>query len=566
MTRNKKYKDLFQLFLSLVALFLVIQVLNQVFVRWDLTSEKRYSLSENTKNLVAHLDKDLYFEIYLAGDLPHGFKKLQKATMEMLDELSTYSNVKISYALIDPNDVPNPKKRKEFLDQLVSRGLRPTNLQEKTTDGSLKQKLIVPGIIVHDREKETSVHLLKSVAGLSAEQNLNHSIEVLEFELTSAMRLLQNQQPKEIGFLTGHGELNEFEVADFSASLMQRYEVNRISIADLAKNFSRYSVLVIAQPRKEFTRNDQYQIDQYIMNGGRVLWLVDEVVASMDSLTTKESTIAYYQPLNFEDQLFTYGVRINPDLVMDVQSQLIPIQTALPGEPAKFTPAPWYYSPLLNASDSHSITRKLNVIKAEFANSIDFVGETSKIKKQVLLSTSEYTRLEKVPKLISLDIVNKKMEASDFPAGSKNIAVLLEGVFPSVFKNRVWSGINKQAFKSESVSTKMIVISDGDLIKNRVRGVGNNRQIEALGYDRYTGNTYGNSGFLLNCIDFLCDDDGWMNLRSREIKLRLLDKTKIRTERFYWQVVNLILPLLLLLLVGILFITLRKRKFARPLK
>lgn len=566
MTRNKKYKDLFQLFLSLVALFLVIQVLNQVFVRWDLTSEKRYSLSENTKNLVAHLDKDLYFEIYLAGDLPHGFKKLQKATMEMLDELGTYSNVKISYALIDPNDVPNPKKRKEFLDQLVSRGLRPTNLQEKTTDGSLKQKLIVPGIIVHDREKETSVHLLKSVAGLSAEQNLNHSIEVLEFELTSAMRLLQNQQPKEIGFLTGHGELNEFEVADFSASLMQRYEVNRISIADLAKNFSRYSVLVIAQPRKEFTRNDQYQIDQYIMNGGRVLWLVDEVVASMDSLTTKESTIAYYQPLNFEDQLFTYGVRINPDLVMDVQSQLIPIQTALPGEPAKFTPAPWYYSPLLNASDSHSITRKLNVIKAEFANSIDFVGETSKIKKQVLLSTSEYTRLEKVPKLISLDIVNKKMEASDFPAGSKNIAVLLEGVFPSVFKNRVWSGINKQAFKSESVSTKMIVISDGDLIKNRVRGVGNNRQIEALGYDRYTGNTYGNSGFLLNCIDFLCDDDGWMNLRSREIKLRLLDKTKIRTERFYWQVVNLILPLLLLLLVGILFITLRKRKFARPLK
>lgn len=566
MTRNKKYKDLFQLFLSLVALFLVIQVLNQVFVRWDLTSEKRYSLSENTKKMVAHLDKDLYFEIYLAGDLPHGFKKLQKATMEMLDELSTYSNVKISYALIDPNDVPNPKKRKEFLDQLVSRGLRPTNLQEKTTDGSLKQKLIVPGIIVHDREKETSVHLLKSVAGLSAEQNLNHSIEVLEFELTSAMRLLQNQQPKEIGFLTGHGELNEFELADFSASLMQRYEVNRISIVDLAKNFSRYSVLVIAQPRKEFTRNDQYQIDQYIMNGGRVLWLVDEVVASMDSLTTKESTIAYYQPLNFEDQLFTYGVRINPDLVMDVQSQLIPIQTALPGEPAKFTPAPWYYSPLLNASDSHSITRKLNVIKAEFANSIDFVGETSKIKKQVLLSTSEYTRLEKVPKLISLDIVNKKMEASDFPAGSKNIAVLLEGVFPSVFKNRVWSGINKQAFKSESVSTKMIVISDGDLIKNRVRGVGNNRQIEALGYDRYTGNTYGNSGFLLNCIDFLCDDDGWMNLRSREIKLRLLDKTKIRTERFYWQVVNLILPLLLLLLVGILFITLRKRKFARPLK
>lgn len=562
MGRNRKLKDLFQLLISLLALVIVIQVLQVYFFRWDLTSEKRYSLSDNTKNLVSGLEKDLYFEVYLAGDLPIGFEKLQKACLEMIDEFSSYSNVHLSYALINPNDVANPQKRKELFDQLVSRGLKPINLQEKTTDGSLNQKLIVPGIIIHDREKETSVHLLNSVAGLSSDQNLNHSIEELEFELTLAIRVLQNTIPKEIAFLTGHGELGEYEVADFTASLLQRYEVKRIMAQDLNSKKSRYSALVIAQPRMEFTEEDKYNIDQYVMNGGSVLWLVDEVIASMDSLVTQESTMAFFQPLNMEDQLFKYGVRINPDLVMDVQSQLIPIQTALPGQPAKFTPAPWYYSPLLVAPDSHPITRKLNVIKAEFANSIDFVGDNKQIKKQVLLASSEYTRLEKVPKPISLDIVNKRMEASDFQAGSKNIAVLLEGIFPSVFQNRIWKGIDKSGFKSESVPNKMIVISDGDVIKNRVRGVGNNRQIEALGYDRYSKQTYGNRNFLLNCVDYLCDDSGWMELRSREVKLRMLNKTKIRSERLFWQVVNVILPLFLLLVFGLIRFYIRKRKFA----
>jgi len=562
MLRNRKLKDLFQLLISLLALVIVIQVLQVYFFRWDLTSEKRYSLSDNTKNLVSNLEKDLYFEVYLSGELPYGFTKLQKACLEMIDEISTYSNIQISYSLINPNDVVNPKKRKELFDQLVSRGLKPINLQEKTTDGSLNQKLIVPGIIIHDREKETSIHLLKSVAGLSSDQNLNHSIEELEFELTSAIRMLQKNTPKEIAFLTGHGELDEFEVADFTASLLQRYEVKRIKAQDLNINKYQFSALVIAQPRKEFTEDDKYNIDQYVMNGGSVLWLVDEVIASMDSLVTKESTMAFFQPLNMEDQLFKYGVRINPDLVMDVQSQLIPVQTALPGQPAKFTPAPWYYSPLLAAPDSHPITRKLNVIKAEFANSIDFVGDNKQIKKQVLLASSDYTRLEKVPKPISLDIVNRRMQASDFPEGSKNIAVLLEGIFPSVFQNRIWKGIDKNSFKSESVPAKMIVVSDGDVIKNRVRGVGNNRQIEALGYDRYSKKTYGNRSFLLNCIDYLCDDSGWMELRSREVKLRMLNKTKIRSERLFWQVVNVLLPFILLLIFGFVRYYLRKRKFA----
>jgi len=563
MIKNRKQKDLLNLLLSLIVVFVVFQIFQSYFIRWDLTDEKRYSLSENTKQLVSSLDKDLYFEIYLAGDLPHGFSKLQRASMEMLDEFAAYSNVKIKYALVNPNDFGNPKKKNEYFEQLVARGLKPTSLQEKTTDGSLKQKIIVPGIIVHDQEKETAIHLLKSANGLSAEENLNHSIESLEFELSNAIRMLQNTEPQKVAFLTGHGELNEYEVADITASLLQKYEVKRVRSSDINRDKSNFSAVIIAQPRKEFSREDKYQIDQYLMNGGNLLYLVDEVQASMDSLTVKESMIAYYKPINIEDQLFSYGVRINPDLVLDIQSQLIPVQTALPGEQAKFTPAPWYYSPLLSCPPDHPISRNINVVKAEFANSIDWVGDNKNIRRKVLLSSSDYTRLEKVPSVVSLEIVNKKPSPNDFAAGRKNIAVLMEGKFTSVFKNRAWKGIDRNTFREESKPAKMIVISDGDLIKNRVRGVGNNRQIEALGYDRYSRKTYGNRSFLLNCVDYLCDNEGWMELRTREVKLRMLDKNKIRSERLFWQGINLFLPLFFLLIFGLIRFYLRKRKFAR---
>lgn len=556
-------KDIFKLLTNLAILGCVVVFLQVYFFRIDFTAEKRYTLSENTKNLVKSLDNDLYFEIYLAGDLPHAFKKLQKASIEMIDELRAYSNVKIQYALINTADIPNPQKRNEIFEQLTARGLKPTSLQERTSDGSLKQKIIIPGIIVHDTEKETSVHLLKNITGLSADENLNHSIESIEYELTKAIRLLQNKTPENIAFLTGHGELNEYEVADFTASLLQKYEVDRIAADQLNSSDKNYAALIIAQPRNEFSRKDKYLIDQYLMNGGRILWLIDEVAVSMDSLSVKESTIAFYKPLNLEDQLFNYGVRINPDLILDIQAQLIPVQTALPGEKPKFTPAPWYYSPLLNAPDFHPITRKLNVIKAEFANSIDWVGENANLTRTALLKSSEYTKLEKVPSLVSLEIVNKKVSPETFAAGSKNVAVLIEGKFNSAFKNRAWKGINQQKFKEESLPTKMIVISDGDIIKNRVRGVGNNRQIEALGYDRYSMKTYGNRDFLLNCVDFLCDNESWMELRSRQVKLRMLNKSKIRSERLFWQIFNVAVPLVVLLVFGLGWFLFRKHKYTK---
>ncbi len=558
---NKK-KNIIQLLISVFIVLCAFQLLQVFHFRIDLTSEKRFSLSDNTKQLLADLDKPIYFEIYLDGDLPHGFNKLKNATVDLIEEFESYAHVDMTYSFIDPNAISNPKQKNKTLRDLSDRGLKPTSVQETSRDGSVKQKLLVPGVLVHDGKKETPVNLLKSITGLSADENLNHSIESIEYELSMAIRLLSQTKVKEIAFFTGQGELGEYEVADFTASLLQRYKVSRTSAYKLSQNYEQFDCVIVAQPRNEFSEKAKYALDQYIMNGGRVMWLIDEVVASMDSISARGQSMAFYRPLNLEDQLFKYGVRINPDLVMDMQSQLIPVQTTSAEQNAKYVPAAWYYSPLLSPPPYHPITRKLNMVRVEFANSIDKVGRNPNLKHTILLASSNHTKLVKVPTPIRLDIVGEKMSGKDFTDGSKVMSVLIEGKFESIFKNRIWNGIDKSTYKSESLPGRMIVISDGDMIKNRVRGVGSNIQMEPLGYDRYSRKTYGNRNFLLNCVDYLCDDEGWMNLRSREVKLRLLDKTKIREHRLFYQLINLLLPVLLLLLVAFLWYFIRKRKYA----
>ncbi len=559
---SSKKKNLIQLVLSVFLVLFLYQLLQIFHFRIDLTSEKRFTLSENTKELLSKLEKPVYFEIYLDGELPHGFNKLKNATVDLIEEFNSYADINMTYTFNDPHVEQNPKLREKEFRLLSERGLNAIPIQETSRDGSVKQKIIVPGLFVHDGEKETAVNLLKSVNGLSAEQNLNHSIESLEYELSMAIRLLTQTKVKELAFFTGQGELGEYEVADFTASLLQRYKVSRVTGHELSKDYKRFDCVIVAQPREEFSEGAKYSLDQYIMNGGRVMWLIDEVAVSMDSISATGMSMAFYKPLNLEDQLFKYGIRINPDLVMDVQSQLIPVQSTSAGQEGKYVPAAWYYSPLLAPPANHPITRNLNMVRAEFANSIHKVGNDPNLRHTVLLASSNRTRLEKVPTPIRLDIVGEKMNAQDFPHGPRAMSVLIEGKFQSIFKNRIWEGIDRQTYKSESVPGKMIVISDGDMIKNRVRGVGSNIQVEALGYDRYSRQTYGNRSFLLNCVDYLCDDEGWMNLRTREVKLRMLDKTKIREYRLFYQIINLVLPIVLLLLFALVWHFIRVRKYA----
>lgn len=563
MSLFEKKRNIVQLFLSLVGVVFVALLLNIYHFRLDLTTEKRYTLSSQTKTLLKNLEKEVYFHIFLDGELPPGFNKLKKGAIEMLEEFNEYGNGHIHFQLINPSSETDPHKRDNIYKDLYERGVQPTNIEEKDAEGGMRQKLIFPGIIVHDGKKETTVNLLKNVTGLSSDVNLNNSIEALEYELTAAIRRLSNSARKSVAFLTGHGELDRYHVADMGASLSQFYNVDWISAHELAKKRDKVQVLVIAQPRKDFGESEKYAVDQYVMNGGKVLWLVDQVEASMDSLRQKETSFAFYKPLNLEDQLFRYGVRLNPDLVMDAQCLLVPVKTSVAGAPARFSPGPWYYSPLLVPPSTHPITRNLNMVKGEFINSIDTVGRDANIRKTILLRTSPLTHLQKVPCPVSLDIVRSPLSSSDFKSGSRAVAVLLEGTFTSVFRNRIIPGVVKKDVLQKSKPTRMIVISDGDIIRNRVRGVGQNRQIEKLGYDRYSRQTYGNRKFLLNCVDYLCDDQGWMDLRSREVRLRMLDKVSIRENRLTWQLINLILPVLLVLFVGVVIYFLRKRRFAR---
>jgi len=556
--KSSRQKDLLNLGFSVIFVCLSVFILNLNFFRLDFTSEKRYSLSEITKDVLSKVDKPLYFEIYLAGELPVGFKNLQKSLLELLDEYSIYSSQEIHFMLIDPSSETNEKKRIQLYQSLQKRGLQATSLQHKKIDGSTSQKIIFPSVILHNRKKQIAINLLKNNISVSSDENLNKSIETLEYELTRAITKIILDNQKTIAYLKGHGELGIYDLASINSSLSENYNIVQLTSDELVSQYQSIQTLIIAQPRQNFTERDKYNIDQYIMSGGSVMWLIDEVDCSLEKLTNSVSTTALYKPLNLDDQLFHYGVRINADLIMDKQCLLIPIQTSMPGESKKFSPSPWYFSPLLQAYSNHAISNNVGVVKGEFVNSIDFVGDNKDIKKTVLLRTSNYTSLKKIPMLVSLNIAREKIPDSEFMSGSRFVSVLLEGKFKSVFNNRMNKNINKKLFKTYSLNSKMIIISDGDIIRNKYTGAGSNVKIQELAYDRYSRQTYGNKEFLINCISYLSGDSQLMTLRSRKVKMRIINKSLVQKNRLLIQFLNIIAPIIIILLFAFCITSLRR--------
>ncbi len=551
--RTKQHYFIGKRILALLIILLVTGWLSQrFFFRLDLTEDGRYTLSENTKSFLSGLDKTYYCEIYLKGEIQHDLKKLRQAVEEMLDELNRYTkkgNILFEFVEFDETDP-------EEVEALVERGLKYTSVNVKDKNGKMTQELLFPGLILHDKNREIAVNFLQTDRSKSGQENLQSSMESLEYELTLALRMLQNRQPKKIGFLTGQGELDEWHTWDFSRSLAGMYNVARVTHTELKEQ----DVVIVAQPRKDFTEEVKYQLDQYVMRGGKLLWLVDEVVVSKDSLRENREATAFYEPLNIEDQLFTYGVRVNPELVLDGNGDLIPVNTALPGEQANYTPVPWYYEPLLETNPFHPITKGVALVKGEFVNSLDTIQ--NEIEKTILLRTSGPSRLEQVPRIVDMSVLQKAQEPNFFFAPPRAVAVLLEGSFTSVFSGRLkYTG--RANFKATSVPSKMIVVGDGDLIKNEMRGVGENRQYFPLGFNSHYQRVHGNKLFLLNAVDYLCDDEGWMELRSREMPLRLLNKKEVRTNRAYWQFVNTAIPILLVVCFGLIFNLYRRRKYRK---
>lgn len=409
-----------------------------------------------------------------------------------------------------------------------------------------------------------AVNLLRNNPSLSSEQNLNHSIEGLEYQLIGSVKNVSADTIYKVAFIEGHGELDEYQVADITMELARFYNIDRGVIGGTPGILDDYSAIIIAKPESRFPEEDKFVIDQYIMNGGKVIWLIDAVQVSWDSLAYTSSTVGIYHPLNIEDQLFKYGVRINPTLIKDINSALIPVNIALAGEQPEFAPAPWLYFPLIIPPNDLSITRNINPVKLEFVNSVDTVGGNSDIRKTYLLHSSQYTSTVNTPCLISLEEVRRTPEEREFCQSFLPLAVLLEGEFESLFKNRMISEFapsSEYHFKSLSSSNRMIVVADGDIIRNDVRVTGDRIIPLPLDQDRYTQQFYGNKDFIVNCVNYLIDESDLMELRSRELKLRLLDRSKLNKHQASLKLINTIFPVILLILFGLVIWRIRKERF-----
>ncbi len=561
----KKNKIKLQLILSISIILLIAYISSFLYFRIDLTSDKRYTLSETTKNILKNLDDIVFVKVYLDGELNIPFKKMQKNLRETLDEFKVYAKSYLEYEFINPFEDTDPKTRNNVFNELYKKGLKPSNIVSSDEEGGFSEKVIFPGVIINYRGIEVAVNLLRNNPGLSSEENINNSIQSLEYELINKIRSITNTKAEKIAFIEGHGELNEFQVGDITQELANYFQVDRGQINGKPGIIDEYKAIIIAKPTRKFSEADKFVIDQYIMNGGKVLWFIDEVNVSLDSLING-STIALINQLNIEDLLFRYGVRINPNLIQDIQCNLIPVNTALAGNPANFVPAPWPYYPLLTAPPSHPVTRNLNMIKTEFVNSLDTIAARKQINKHVLLKSSQYSKIVNAPVKISLEEIKRNPRKDEFRHSGLPVAVLLEGKFESAFKNRMLSNFFPQGvpnFKSESIENKMLVVSDGDIIRNDIKQTPRGTMVLPLEFDKYTRQTFGNTDFIINAVNYLTGLEDLMQLRSREFRLRLLDKTKIKEQRIKWQLINTALPILIILIFGVTYNYVRKQKYAR---
>ncbi len=550
-------------------IILVISVLVIVCIslfyqfRIDLTSDRRYSISNQTKNLMDKLDEPLKVTVYLDGDLNPGFQRLKISTAELLDELSVYTEKKIVISYQNPSIAGSQEQREKKYVELESAGFTPTAVYERDKEGKAIQKVIFPWIEISYKAKKVPVCLLKNIRGNSGEENLNISIENLEFEITDGIRRLVNTEVSKIAFMEGHGELSEAETYDISKSLSRYFQIDRGILGSNAAVLDNYKVIIIAKPTMPFSESDKFIIDQYIMRGGRVLWLLTGVRVSKENLSASGLSPAMDMDVNLSDQLFRYGVRINPVLLQDVQCTSVPVNIAPSGTSPQFEPSPWYFAPLLLASPEHPITRNITEVRSEFCSGIDVVGNNKQVNYSLLLATSDNTHILGTPTTIDLSQKLKPTDKSYFNVGYVPVAVAMEGVFESDFANRIVpKGLtNLLATRKQSFKTRQIVVADGGIIRNETVLKDSTRI--PLGFDRYMNQQFGNKDFIQNAVLYLADDDGWMQLRNRTLKLRLLNKKMINDDRLTWQLLNVLIPIGLLLIFGIGYQIIRKRKYTR---
>jgi len=549
MNKNSIHKT--KLFiLAILALVLINYLVNQVSLRWDLTADHRYTLSDTSKNLVDKIDQRLSVKVYLKGDFPLDFKRLQEETKQHLIELKSI-NKHIHYQFIDPNGME---------EKLMKMGLQPSRLTMEES-GVFSEKIIFPWAVLSYKGKTSFVPLLLNT-GETQEEQLQNSIENLEYSFSKALSEITSKKTKTIAVLKGNEELEDIYLYDFLSSLKEKYKLAPFTLKKqndipqkILSDLKEYDLVIIAKPTQIFSETEKLILDQYIINGGKTLWMIDNTISEMDSLHQTGEALFVPRDLNLTDLLFSYGVRINYNLVEDLYSSKIAIATGNIGDKTQFKQFLWRYYPLIPPNNNHPITKKLEPINLRFPTDIDTLKNA--IHKEILLQSSPLTKMTGLPNIIKLSSIADNIRPELYTTKPQILGVLLEGKFKSAYQHRT------QAFKTDlkeiSPDNKMIVISDGDIARNQIK----DGQPTRMDMDKWTGQHFGNKSFMLNAVDYLLDDTGLISLRSKSLDIKILNKEKVRNEKTFWQFINIVLPLILLGIFGFGFSFYRKRKYVK---
>jgi len=557
---HQRKKDLVILTASLAIILIVNALAYLFFARVDFTREQRYTLSPVTKNILGGLKEDVQVTVYLEGDFPAGFKRLRNATRDLLTDYKAYSPGNLRFDFVNPLKGTQAEQQ-AAAEELASKGIEPTNLNVKTEDG-LTQKLVYPAALITYKNRQIPVRLLQSRVGASPEEVLNNSIQNLEYAFSSAIKKISSGGAPRIGFTEGHGELDDAQLADAMKALQDGYEVGRVDLKVMPfAGLDKLQVLIVPKPATEFSEAEKYKIDYFVMKGGRIFWALDNVNAELDSLRGMSEQLAFPKKLNLDDMLFKYGVRVNYDLVADMNCAQIPISVRGGGDQGQIQMVPWLFYPIFVPGSAHPLVKNLDGIRSEFASTIDTIAVKG-IRKTIVLSSSPFSKKLTTPTLLSLQMVEQQPDPKEFQGEPQPVGVVLEGSFISNFKNRpVPAEITERVTTpAQSKPGKMIVVADGDILKNQVSAT--DGSTFPLGYDRYTQTQYGNRNFLLNVADYLTDDSGLIELRNKEIRLRLLDRARIREDKLMYQFINIAVPVILLIVFGIFQNYYRRRKYA----
>ncbi|MCO6460336.1 MAG: gliding motility-associated ABC transporter substrate-binding protein GldG [Saprospiraceae bacterium] len=554
--------------LALVAGFVIIVNLLVSFsnIRLDLTEEKRYTLTPATVKMLKNLKDNIYVEVLLDGNLPAGFKRLQESTQSTLDQFRNQTSY-IQYRFLDPLDTKSTQDKNERIKDLADQGIKPTNLRVMENNEAT-EKLIYPVAVVKYGSQVIPVNLLEnSIAGFSDEEVLNQSINLLEYKLADAINKILRKSKPTIAFTKGHGESKPIESRDLLTTLAPFYNLEWINLDSIYKVPDNIKLIIVSNPSSPFSEKEKFVLDQYIMRGGNCMFLINRLKIDMDSLRNPKSEyVPIENELNLEDMFFKYGFRIEPNLVLDLECSKIPLVVGKLGTGVQTELFPWYYAPILAGTGTHPIIKNIDRVNAYWTSTIDTVKTKTHIVKTNLLASSKHSRLQYAPVRINFEILRYEPDPSKFDKPYQPVAWLLEGKFPSLYENRVspemMNGLAqlKMKYLAEGTPAKIMVMSYGKLINN-VYNPQNNEYLP-LGYNTFDKHLYGNKDFVINSIEYMFDETGILTARAKEVKLRLLDDVKIKEEKTYWQILNVLVPILILGLGTLIFNFIRKKRFA----